>query len=738
MRMYGYMRGENINKWKVKNLIAITVVTTTVGIGINIANTSLTLADSQGTSVNTTTPAAVTFTSGSEKTYATEVEANADGFTVTLINSGTEYKITNFDQARSGAITIPTEIAGISVTSIGNNAFESCTSLTSIDIPSVRSIGNAAFFNCNGLTSIDIPSSVSSIGINAFQFCTSLTSIDIPSSITSIDNYVFYGCSGLTSINIPNSVKTIGYNTFTRCSNLTSIDIPSSVTSIADSAFESCTGLTSIDIPTVTSIGNATFYNCSGLTSITIPSSVTSIGNNAFQLCSNLTSIRIPGGVTSIGSDAFTSINNSATFYVATSAVKDLVSGYNKTTIIYTLTLTFDSKGGTTTTSINAGYKTAITLPTAPIKEGYTFDGWYTDEEYTKTFVESTGITDNTTVYAKWKVNNYTLIFDSKGGTTITSINAAYKTAITLPTAPVRDEYSFSGWYTDIALTTPFDASIGIAQNTTVYAKWTVKESNSNNGNHSSSKESSTVSDTIYSKADEESIRNAIHSEYIKIIVDLINNSSNLNNGNIITTGNDTINNTLLISKSILDDLKIYAGKTLVIKTDNSSTEIKSDKEEKIQFTQNGVEISGFKLICNSKYYLNSNGIMQTGWVEMSGSNWYHLNNETGICDTKWLQETTGEWYYLDRITGLMQRGWIKDTNNYWYYLDKVSGKMKTGWFKDIDNSWYYLDKFSGKMRTGWIQDGEEWYYLYSNGSLAVSTTIYGYRVNENGKWVQL
>ncbi|MBR6980850.1 MAG: leucine-rich repeat protein [Prevotella sp.] len=134
-----------------------------------------------------------------------------------------------------------------SVTSIGYEAFEQCTSLTSIDIPnSVTSIGTYAFSNCTGLTSIEIPNSVTSIGTYAFSNCTGLTSIEIPNSITTIEEYTFNACKGLTSVTLPNSITRIQNNAFQYCSSLPSIVIPKSVRHIGEDAFFICTGMTDV------------------------------------------------------------------------------------------------------------------------------------------------------------------------------------------------------------------------------------------------------------------------------------------------------------------------------------------------------------------------------------------------------------------------------------------------------------------------------------------------------------
>lgn len=217
--------------------------------------------------------------------------------------SGNEVTITKYTGS-AAEIDILEKIEGKPVTTIGDEAFRECISLTSITIPdSVKSIGYNAFAYCISLTSVTIPDSVTSIGRYAFNNCRSLTSIIIPDSVTSIGDWAFHRCTKLNNIVIPDGIPSIGTGTFYWCESLTSIAIPDSVKSIGYNAFDGCLKLESIEIPaSVATIEGQAFQNCRGLTSITIPNGVTSIGDYAFAGCSSLTSITIPNSVTSIGS----------------------------------------------------------------------------------------------------------------------------------------------------------------------------------------------------------------------------------------------------------------------------------------------------------------------------------------------------------------------------------------------------------------------------------------------------
>jgi len=228
--------------------------------------------------------------------------------------------ITGYPKNESGAVDIPADINGKRVTSIGDEAFQGCETLSAVSIPnSVTSIGKFAFNGCWALTSITIPSSVTTIGDTAFINCDGLTKVTISNGVKSIGKNAFMTCRHLLNVQIPSTVTNIGFNAFVDCPALLSISVDSenaqyssvdgvlfnkSQTSILKYP-EGKEGSSYIIPASVTNIGEFAFSNCKLLTDMTIPSSVTNIDKRAFWKCSKLKNVNFAGIRPKMGADVF-------------------------------------------------------------------------------------------------------------------------------------------------------------------------------------------------------------------------------------------------------------------------------------------------------------------------------------------------------------------------------------------------------------------------------------------------
>lgn len=280
--------------------------------------------------------------------------------------------------------------------------------------------------------------------------------------VTVIDPVAFYNNSAVTSVTIPDSVTAIPDYAFGFCSQLTNISIPNSVTFIGFSAFNSCTSLKSITLPSsLSTIQSYAFYNCGNLKTIRIPVSVTSIGNCAFDVCPSLMTVTYPGSKTQWDDNITKGSNNDvlenhlicakleATFTAdgttfaqpqtidrggkftepaAPSKENHTFAGWyngdekfdfdadttNAPNVLnlvakwdinqYTVQFVSDH-GSFEDQTIEHGKPIDTDKLTIPEVEGYTFGGWYADENRTIEFNFTKPITGDTKVYAKWEKN---------------------------------------------------------------------------------------------------------------------------------------------------------------------------------------------------------------------------------------------------------------------------------------------------------------------------------------------
>ncbi len=145
---------------------------------------------------------------------------------------------------------------------------------------------------------------------------------------------------------------------------------------------------------------------------------------------------------------------------------KDLIAKYN---------ITFDSQDGTNVDSIVGVTGSLVSAPANPTKEGYTFTGWV--DENNKPFSFDTMPGKDTTITATWKINQYTISFDSKGGSSVSSITQDYGSTINPPASPTFTGYTFNYWFLD-GETKPYTFSTMPAKNITLSADWTINRHN--------------------------------------------------------------------------------------------------------------------------------------------------------------------------------------------------------------------------------------------------------------------
>lgn len=356
------------------------------------------------------------------------------------------------------SVTIPD-----SVTSIGDNAFGFCSQLTNISIPnSVTYIGFSAFAHCTSLKSITLPSSLRSISEALFSGCSQLTTIHIPDSVPSIQSYAFYHCRNLETIRIPVSVTLIETDAFAGCPSSMTVTYSGSKKqwdAITKGSYNGvlenhlvCNTLEATFTADGESISTQTIDRGGKFTEPAAPSKENHTfagwynGDEPFDFDADTTNapnvlelvakwdinqytvkfvsdhgsfadqtiehgkpidtdkLTIPkvDGYT-FGGWYATNDTHSTKFDFSTPITGDTTVYAKWTANDYEVS--FITEHGKTPTSQNVKYNGTATNPGELTEDGYTFIGWYADEDRTTEFNFNTQITGNTKVYAKWEKN---------------------------------------------------------------------------------------------------------------------------------------------------------------------------------------------------------------------------------------------------------------------------------------------------------------------------------------------
>ncbi len=375
-----------------------------------------------------------------------------------------------------------------SVTAIGKNVFNKCP-ITSVNLPEgLQVLGGGAFSETKLTEMPEIPESITVLD-STFQGCTDIKEVTIPSQVTDISgafagtgistvtipyqvtNYyrAFNGCKSLEKVVIESQSDTIpsggsAQGVFQNCTNLKSVTLPEWVTTIGDYAFSGCTSLKDTAfLKDVKNIGEFAFQKA-GLSG-NLVLNATSIGYKAFIDCVNLGPNVCLANVATIGANGNTTVFNNCTGLTGVKYIQQ----EQKTPNMSTLQTTAILNGGTLT---NDTVYPDGELAT-PVKEGYTFAGWYDNAGLTGEAV-TTPVTGKT-YYAKWTKNKYTVTLNNNGHGEQPAAMPPVEHGASVPSLPElsdsTNEWVFDGWYMDENFATKYDKQ-AITDNTTLYAKW--------------------------------------------------------------------------------------------------------------------------------------------------------------------------------------------------------------------------------------------------------------------------
>ena len=406
--------------------------------------------------------------------------------------------LTGSEESLSGAVVLPAEIAGYTVTGIGDDAFKDCSDVTAFFLPdTLRTIGSYAFENCSSLAQAILPEGLTSIGEGAFWKCSSLVSVTVPASVRSIGSCAFYKCDALESLVIP------GVQTPVRGIFNVALDIGQTLSVTHRNGAKSA-----ID-PVVTTVychkDSVAYFDALAdsfstlvlledctLTSYTIRYTDTADADVA-------PSVTLDGQPQGIRVAAVATVVNEPELVYADPAIQTIElaadAAENVITFVYgvrTYTVTFDANGGEAKEAlVYATTDTAALGDTT--RAGYTFAGWkvsvasgdhYNWGDADTSYTAQDTVTDkfgDVTLIAVWEGNAITVTYDAQGGTP----DAAQKVVTFGDTygelaGASREGYTFAGWYSAANGGSRIESTTTVTntQDHSIFARWTINHYN--------------------------------------------------------------------------------------------------------------------------------------------------------------------------------------------------------------------------------------------------------------------
>lgn len=379
---------------------------------------------------------------------------------------------------------------------LGERSFSGCSNIEELDLSNSKltSIPEGAFAYCKNLKTIKLPSTITSIGDEAFYNCQSLTNIEglDKCNLKSIGSAAFSNCKALENLDFSQSTFTnVPSKAFNGCSALAKITLPNTLTTIGGYAFYACYGIPQLDLSNtaLTTLENYALYQMRETTKLSLPDSISSIGTHAFSV----------------------STSNGAVPTILPASLKDKVNYKDAATspwlnrkVMFTdenvKTIHFYGNGATIgdTEPMFVSEGSKVTLPSCGFsKTNYIFKGWNTKADGTGESYKpnATLTTIPSKLYAQWAKTSYKVNLVYTGGTikingvnhtnsyTMTCTFKNASTTYSLPTTSqvMRAGYRFVAWYDNEECTGKILTKITIdnVSDMTLYAKWRVDPNHS-------------------------------------------------------------------------------------------------------------------------------------------------------------------------------------------------------------------------------------------------------------------
>ena len=379
---------------------------------------------------------------------------------------------------------------------LGERSFSGCSNIEELDLSNSKltSIPEGAFAYCKNLKTIKLPSTITSIGDEAFYNCQSLTNIEglDKCNLKSIGSAAFSNCKALENLDFSKSTFTnVPSKAFNGCSALAKITLPDTLTTIGGYAFYACYGIPQLDLSNtaLTTLENYALYQMRETTKFSLPDSISSIGTHAFSV----------------------STSNGAVPTILPASLKDKVNYKDAATspwlnrkVMFTdenvKTIHFYGNGATIgdTEPMFVSEGSKVTLPSCGFsKTNYIFKGWNTKADGTGESYKpnATLTTIPSKLYAQWAKTSYKVNLVYTGGTikingvnhtnsyTMTCTFKNASTTYSLPTTSqvMRTGYKFVAWYDNEECTGKILTKITIdnVSDMTLYAKWRVDPNHS-------------------------------------------------------------------------------------------------------------------------------------------------------------------------------------------------------------------------------------------------------------------